>query len=73
MISENLKFFRHKYGLTQDAVANACGVSRANVSKWESGEFSPAINRLVILAGLFNCTIDDLVKKRLALNGKKSD
>lgn len=73
MISENLKYFRHKAGLTQEAVAAACKVSRANVSKWESGEFSPSTNKLVLLADLFDCTTDDLLKKQLAFEGKESD
>lgn len=73
MIAENLKYFRHKAGLTQEAVAAACKVSRANVSKWESGEFSPTINKLVVLAELLGVTTDDLLKNQLAFNAKQSD
>ena len=35
---ENLMRYRRKAGLTQEALAEALGVSRQAVGKWESGD-----------------------------------
>ncbi len=36
-LSEKIYFYRKKAGLSQDALAEAVGVSRQAVSKWETG------------------------------------
>ena len=37
-LSEKIYFYRKKAGLSQDALAEAVGVSRQAVSKWETGD-----------------------------------
>jgi len=52
---------RHEKGLTQEDIANYIGVSKASVSKWETGQSYPDITFLPQLATLFNISIDELM------------
>lgn len=75
MKTSNLKKLRKTARLTQEQVAEKLNVSRQSVAKWESGESLPDIDNCVMLARLYNVTIDDLVgyardKKNDAPSGK---
>ena len=59
--NEKLQELRKKKGLTQDELAQALYVSRAAISKWESGRGYPNIDSLKAIAKLFSVTIDDLL------------
>lgn len=48
-------------GLSQAAVAKKMGVSDAAVSMWETGKTCPRVSLLVGLAGLYCCTVDELL------------
>ena len=52
---------RKEKGLTQDELADFIGVSKASVSKWETGQSYPDIVLLPQLAAYFNVSIDDLM------------
>lgn len=52
---------RKEKGVTQDELANYIGVSKASVSKWETGQSYPDITLLPRLAAYFNISIDDLM------------
>ena len=52
---------RKEKGITQDELANYIGVSKASVSKWETGQSYPDITFLPQLAAYFNISIDDLM------------
>jgi transcriptional regulator with XRE-family HTH domain len=52
---------RKEKGITQDELANYMGVSKASVSKWETGQSYPDITFLPQLAAYFNISIDDLM------------
>lgn len=52
---------RREKGLTQEDLANYIGVSKASVSKWETGQSYPDITFLPRLASFFNISIDDLM------------
>lgn len=60
---------RKAAGLTQQAVADFLGVSKASVSKWETGQSYPDITLLPLLASFFNITVDEL----LAYSAQLSD
>lgn len=61
MIGENLLFLRKNRKMSQEQVAEAVGVSRQAVAKWESGDTVPDINNCAALAELFEVTLDELV------------
>lgn len=52
---------RKEKGLTQDDLASHIGVSKASVSKWETGQSYPDITFLPQLAAYFNMSIDELM------------
>ncbi len=52
---------RREKGITQDELANYIGVSKASVSKWETGLSYPDITFLPQLAAFFNMSIDELM------------
>lgn len=63
-LASNLRALRLKARLTQDAVASVCNVDRATVSKWETGEIKPRVERLVVLARLYKCSINRFFKEQ---------
>ena len=52
---------RKEKGPTQDDLANYMGVSKASVSKWETGQSYPDITLPPQLAAYFAISIDDLM------------
>lgn len=61
MFSENLITLRKKQNLSQEELAEKVGVSRQTLSKWETGESLPDIQKCSALAAFFGVTLDDLV------------
>lgn len=47
--------------MTQDDLAHYLGVSKAAISKWETGQSYPDITFLPLLASYFNISIDELI------------
>lgn len=60
-LSDNLKDIRKKNDLSQEQLAEKLGVSRQAVSKWESGQSYPEMDKLLLICKLFNYNIDELV------------
>ena len=60
-IAKTIANKRREKGLTQDQVAKYIGVSKASVSKWETGQSYPDITFLPQLAAYFNISIDELM------------
>ena len=64
---EKLQELRKQRGLTQEELAQHLYVSRAAVSKWESGRGYPGIDSLKQIARFFHITIDELLSSGEAL------
>lgn len=60
-LSNNILRLRHERKLTQEALAEFMGVTKASVSKWETGKSTPDILILSQMASFFDVTIDELV------------
>ena len=60
-LSQKISDCRKKAGLSQEALAEKLGVSRQAISKWETGEATPEVGKLVLLARLFGVTTDWLL------------
>jgi len=59
---EKLQILRKEKGLSQEALAEALGVSRQAISKWESGQSYPETENLIALSGVLGVTLDSLLK-----------
>ena len=62
MICENIQILRKKRNLTQEALAEAVGVTRQTIAKWESGESAPDLPLAGKLASALDVTLDELVE-----------
>ena len=65
-LGERLYQLRKARNLSQGEVADALGVSRQSVSKWENNTSVPELDKLVKLGELFGLTLDELVKGEAA-------
>ena len=60
-LARNLSVLRQLHKLSQEEVAEAVGVSRQAVAKWESGESAPDIVNCDALAQLYQVSLDNLI------------
>lgn len=60
-LGNNIAELRKKAGLTQEKLAERCEVSRQAVTKWESGESEPSIEKLVAISKAFDISVDALI------------
>lgn len=61
-ISEKILTLRKSRDLTQEQLAESLNVSRQSVSKWESGQAMPELDKIVALSGFFDVTTDYLLQ-----------
>ena len=61
-IANRMVQLRKKQGLSQEELAEELGISRQAVSKWERAESSPDTDNLILLARLYQISLDDLLK-----------
>lgn len=60
-LSENIRKYRCKAGMSQSQLANEVGVGQSAICKMEKGFFVPTIALVSEIARALNVTIDDLV------------
>ena len=61
MISGNIQKLRKRKRLTQESLAEAVGVARQTIAKWETGESAPDLEAAGRLAAVLDVSLDDLV------------
>ena len=61
-IANRLVTLRKSNHLSQEALAEKLGISRQAVSKWERAEASPDTDNLILLARLYQISLDELLK-----------
>lgn len=61
MFCDNLIELRKLSNLSQEELAEKIGVSRQTLSKYETGESLPDIEKCMAIADVFGVTMDDLV------------
>ena len=59
---ETLKAHRTRCQMTQEFEAEALGVSRQTVSKWENGSADPSTTNLLALAKLYGVAAEELLR-----------
>ena len=60
-LGETIYNLRTKQAMSQDTLAEALGVSRQSVSKWENNAAVPELDKLMKLSEIFGVTLDELV------------
>ncbi len=60
-LNEKIQYYRKEKKLSQEELAAQVGVSRQAVSKWELGDATPEVDKLVALARAFEVTTDELL------------
>ena len=62
-LSEKIYALRTARGLSQGDLAEKLEVSRQSVSKWETGQSVPDLDKIIKLADLFGVSVDELVRE----------
>ena len=60
-IANRLQKLRKENGYSQEELADKLGISRQAVSKWERADSSPDTDNLIVLARLYNISLDELL------------
>lgn len=62
-LAEKILSLRTGKGMSQDDLAEKMEVSRQSVSKWETGQSTPDLDKIIRLADLFGVSVDELVRE----------
>lgn len=60
-LANNMSILRRSAGLSQEKAAEAVGVTRQALAKWEAGETTPDVLHCDKLAELYGVSLDDLL------------
>lgn len=75
--NEKLIQLRKKNGLSQEELGDKIQVARQTISKWELGETTPEMDKLIKLSNLFDISLDELIKdnkeEKQDITGKESN
>lgn len=61
MFQENLMILRKLHNISQEELAEKVGISRQTLSKYETGESLPDIEKTKAIADVFGVSLDDLI------------
>ena len=61
-LAEKILSLRTERGMSQDDLAEKLEVSRQSVSKWETAQSTPDLDKIIKLADLFGVSVDQLVR-----------
>lgn len=63
--ARNFTALRRKMGLSQEQMAEKCGVSRSALAKWETGSSTPDVYHIVDAAKIYGVTVDELLNEKM--------
>lgn len=61
-IADRIQSLRKARGISQEELADQIGVSRQAISKWESEQSCPELDKIILLSDYFGVTTDYLLK-----------
>lgn len=61
-IADRIQSLRKAKGISQEELADQIGVSRQAISKWESEQSCPELDKIILLSDYFSVTTDYLLK-----------
>ena len=62
ILADKITELRKKRGWSQEELAEKVDVTRQSVSKWESAQSTPDLDKILKLAEIFEVTTDELLK-----------
>lgn len=65
--SENFIYLRKRAKLTQEEIAEEFDISRQAVSKWETGESYPEMDKLLAICDFFKVSLNELLQNDLSM------
>ena len=65
-LGSNIQYLRKINRLTQEQFAEKLDITRQTVSRWESDEVTPELNKLIEICSLFSCNLDELVRENMS-------
>lgn len=68
LLADKIIELRKKKGMSQEELANMLNVSRQAVSKWESNQSMPDIDKIIKMADLFMVSTDYLLKENVFID-----
>ncbi|MCQ2485999.1 MAG: helix-turn-helix domain-containing protein [Clostridia bacterium] len=68
-LGQRIRAARESAGFTQENLAEAVGVSRTAVARWESDDIEPKLQNLILIAELLHVSTDSL----LGIGSRKSN
>ncbi|MGM9644697.1 MAG: phosphoglucosamine mutase [Eubacteriales bacterium] len=67
-IGQKITLLRTAADISQEQLSETLGISRQSISKWETDQALPQIDKVIQLAELFNVSTDELLLDKIALN-----
>lgn len=64
-LGEKLIKLRKDKNLSQEEVAEKLGVTRQTISKWETNESTPDLNKIVPICNLYDITTEELLTDKI--------
>lgn len=62
-LSEKIMLLRKRNGYSQEELSEKFDVSRQSISKWETGDSTPEVTKLPLIAKLFDVSVDWLLSE----------
>lgn len=72
-LAEKIYLLRRSMNMSQEMLAERLCVSRQSVSKWESGNVTPDLDKLLMLSEVFSVSIDTLARDDTEIIGLSPD
>ena len=72
-LAEKIVNLRTEMNISQEELAEALGVSRQSVSKWEIGDALPRIDKALMLCKIFGITADELLEEKIEIPKRKCE
>ncbi len=70
-IADRIQYLRKTNGMSQEELADKVGVSRQAVSKWESEQSTPDLDKIILMSEIFEVTTDYILKGIDPIKGKE--
>ena len=73
ILADKIIRLRKQFGWSQEELAEKMNISRQSVSKWESTNSIPDLNRIIMLAEIFDVSTDYLLKDDVEESGSTNE